>query len=39
MHLGAKWLTQRERVFVWQSFIGLFYKHLKDIDDIDDFLF
>lgn len=39
MHLGAKWLTQRERVFVWQSFIGLFYKHLKDIDDIDDFYF
>ena len=39
LHLGNKWLMQRERVFIWQSFIQLFYKHLKDVDTITDFYF
>lgn len=39
LHLGSKWLMYRERVYIWQAFIQLFYKHLKDIDDISDFYF
>ena len=39
MHLGATWNTERDRMLIWQSFIRLFYLHLKDIDLIDTFYF
>ncbi len=39
LHLGSKWTMQRERMYIWQSFIQLFYKHLKDIDEIHSFYF
>ncbi len=37
LHLGEAWNTQRERMLVWQSFIRLFYPHLKDIHTLDSF--
>lgn len=39
LHLGSVWIMQRERMFIWQSFIQLFYRHLKDIDDVSAFYF
>lgn len=39
VHLGTKWLLDRERTLLWQHFIQLFYKHLRDIDEIDSFYF
>jgi recombinational DNA repair protein (RecF pathway) len=39
LHLGSKWTMQRDRMYIWQSFIQLFYRHLKDIDDISSFYF
>lgn len=39
LHLGTKWLLERERTLFWHNFIQLFYKHLKDIDEIDPFYF
>lgn len=37
LHLGAPWNMERERMLIWQSFIRLFYPHLKDINTIDSF--
>jgi len=39
MHLGFPWITDRPRLFVWQQFTGLFYKHLQDSEDLDPFYF
>lgn len=39
LHLATKWNLERDRMFIWQSFIKLFFIHLKDIDDIDEFYF
>lgn len=39
MHLGQTWNSNRERMLIWQSFIKLFYQHLKDIAIIDNFYF
>ena len=39
LHLATKWISQREKMFTWQHFIKLFYTHLKDVDDIDEFYF
>ncbi|MFK5880755.1 MAG: recombination protein RecO [Sulfurospirillum sp.] len=39
LHLATKWVTDREKMYIWQQFIKLFYQHLKDVDDIDDFYF
>jgi hypothetical protein len=39
LHLASKWNLDRDRMFIWQSFIKLFFLHLKDVDDIDDFYF
>jgi len=39
LHLGDKWMLNPERFFIWQKFIKLLYKHLKDVDDIDSFYF
>lgn len=39
LHLASKWNMDRDRMFIWQSFIKLFFLHLKEVDDIDDFYF
>lgn len=39
MHLGFTWITDRSRLFVWQQFSALFYKHLQDSETLDPFYF
>ncbi len=39
LHLAQKWNLQREKFYIWQQTIKLFYKHLKDIEDLDGFYF
>lgn len=39
LHLAQKWNIQHEKMLIWQQFVELFYKHLKDIDTIDTFYF
>lgn len=39
LHLGIPWNMERERMLIWQSFIRLFYSHLKDINTIDSFYY
>ena len=39
LHLGYTWNVERERMLIWQSFMRLFYLHLKDVATIDPFYF
>lgn len=39
MHLAQKWNLDRDRFYIWQQFVRLFYAHLKDIETIDEFYF
>jgi hypothetical protein len=39
IHIGYKWINDYEKLRLWQNFIGLFHKHLKDAYEIDDFYF
>jgi hypothetical protein len=39
LHLGDKWMNQRDRFFTWQIFIKLLFKHLKDVQELDSFYF
>jgi len=39
IHIGFKWINDYEKLRLWQNFLGLFYKHLKDAYEIDDFYF
>ncbi|QOY53673.1 recombination protein RecO [Candidatus Sulfurimonas marisnigri] len=39
IHIGFKWLNDYKLLRVWQDFLALFYKHLKDAEDIDEFYF
>ncbi|MDR1008166.1 MAG: recombination protein RecO [Campylobacteraceae bacterium] len=39
IHLAQKWNLDRDRFYFWQSFIKLFYEHLKDVENIDRFYF
>lgn len=39
IHLAQPWNLQRERMYIWQQFIKLFYPHLKDTEDIGNFYF
>jgi len=39
MHLGFPWITERNRLFVWQQFCALFHKHLQDSEELDSFYF
>ena len=39
IHLSFKWILDRNRLRTWQDFIALFYQHLKQADDIEDFYF
>ena len=37
--LSAKWMLESKRFFIWQQFIKLLFKHLKDVIEIDPFYF
>ncbi len=37
MHLGFLWERELDRVYVWQRFIGLLHKHLRDIFEVEGF--
>ena len=39
IHLGYKWLIDRYRLRIWQDFVALFYQHLKQTEDIEEFYF
>jgi len=39
IHIGYKWLHNYELLKLWQDFTSLFYKHLKDAEDLGDFYF
>lgn len=39
VHIGYRWINDFEKLRLWQNFIGLFYKHLKDAHDLDSFYF
>ena len=39
IHIGFKWINDFKLLRLWQDFLGLFYKHLKDAEDIGDFYF
>ena len=39
MHLGFSWLNDRTRLIYWQHFIRLFYEHLREAREVDEFYF
>lgn len=39
IQLGFQWIFESDKLYCWQRFIKLFYAHLKDIEEIDDFYF
>jgi len=39
LHLASKWNLEHDRMLIWQAYIKLFYLHLKDVDDINNFYF
>ncbi|MDQ1263761.1 MAG: Recombination protein RecO [Campylobacterota bacterium] len=39
MHIGYKWINDHRLLRLWQDFVALFYKHLKDTHEIDAFYF
>ena len=39
LQLAYPWIYDSSKLYCWQRFIKLFYPHLKDVDDVDDFYF
>lgn len=39
IHIGFKWLNDYKLLKLWQDFTALFYKHLKDAEELDEFYF
>lgn len=39
IQLGFQWIFDSQKLYCWQRFIKLFYPHLKDVEEIDDFYF
>ena len=39
IHIGFKWINDYKLLRLWQDFLALFYKHLKDAYEVDDFYF
>ncbi len=37
--LPYKWMLNKEKFYVWQQFLQLLYKHLRDINEIDEFYY
>jgi recombinational DNA repair protein (RecF pathway) len=39
IHIGYRWIHDYNRLQLWQSFVALFYKHLKEAEEIGTFYF
>jgi len=39
VHIGYSWINDYKLLRLWQDFLGLFYKHVKDSEDIGSFYF
>ena len=39
IHIGYKWINDYRLLRLWQDFTGLFYKHLKDAEELGSFYF
>lgn len=39
IHIGYKWINDYKLLRLWQDFTGLFYKHLKDAEELGSFYF
>jgi hypothetical protein len=39
IHIGFKWINDYKLLRLWQDFTGLFFKHLKDAEDLGSFYF
>jgi len=39
IHIGFTWINNYQLLRLWQSFLSLFHKHLKDAEDIGSFYF
>ena len=37
--LSYKWIFENNRFYVWQQFLKLLYKHLKDVEELNSFYF
>lgn len=39
IHIGFKWICNLKLLQIWQEYVKLFYKHLRDTYEIDEFYF
>jgi len=39
IHIGYSWIHDYQRLHIWQEFLALFFKHLKDAQEIGSFYF
>ena len=39
IHIGFKWINNYKLLKLWQDFIALFHKHLRDAEELDEFYF
>lgn len=39
IHIGFKWINDYKLLKVWQDYLALFHKHLKDAEELDEFYF
>jgi len=39
VHIGYKWINDHQLLRLWQDFTGLFFKHLKDAEELGSFYF
>ena len=39
LHLSYPWILDTTKLYLWQQYLKLFYKHLKDVDSLDPFYF
>jgi hypothetical protein len=39
LHLPFEYIFSRPKMFCWQSFSGLLYEHLRDVEEVDGFYF
>ncbi len=39
IHIGFPWINNHHHLKLWQDFLGLFFKHLRDSENIGDFYF
>lgn len=39
IHIGFKWINDHKLLMLWQDFLSLFYKHLKEAEELDGFYF